>query len=159
MSGVVTNSWISVNQTKNYFSCSDLSWVSIPKENDEKMMIFDVLIETQSKHKNLGTSRTIFFRISQKPPPRFSWNPSVVDINTWSTSPVDFSTHNRYMDKPSWSLINREKVRKILGQNEFVTTPVPFYYNFPENHDFDDLVKTVMTRGWIWCVQTIRGDE
>ena len=48
------------------------------------------------------------------------------------------------MDKPSEIPINQEKNLKIFRYIEFVTTPVTFNLNFPENHDFDDLEKAVM---------------
>ena len=66
----------------------------------------------------------------------FSSTHSEVCINIWSTSQVDFSSHSRYMDKPSWCPINREKFKRICNWNVFVTTPVTFYFNFLKNHDF-----------------------
>ena len=64
-------------------------------------------------------------------------------MNTWSTSKVDFSTHNRYMDKPSWCPTNREKFQKKLPLHVFVTIPVTFNCILMKNHDFDDLDKVV----------------
>ena len=64
-------------------------------------------------------------------------------MNTWSTSKVDFSTHNRYMDKPSWCPTNREKFQKKLPLHVFVTIPVTFNCILTKNHDFDDLDKVV----------------
>ena len=61
---------------------------------------------------------------------------SRIGINTWSTSPVDFSTHSRYMDIPSWCPDNWETLQRFYRWNGFVTTPGSFYVNFPENHDF-----------------------
>ena len=93
----------------------------------------------------------------------FSTTPCTGDINTWSTSQVDFSTHSGNMDKPSWCLTNREEVQKNLPLKCVCNNPRPFLFQFPpENHDFDDLGKVVMTWGWIfwiWCVHTARGDE
>ena len=34
------------------------------KENDKKWMIFDVFIDTQSQYKNVGISRTEFWKIN-----------------------------------------------------------------------------------------------
>ena len=70
-----------------------------------------------------------------------------MDIDTWLTSQVDYSTHSVYMDKPSWGPINRETIQKKLrlhyGYIEFVTTSGTFNLNFMENHDFNDLGKAV----------------
>ena len=37
-----------------------------------------------------------------------------------------------------------ERFKNNYRWNGFVTTPVPFYFNFPKNHDFDDLGKAMM---------------
>ncbi len=43
-----------------------------------------------------------------------------------------------------------KRFKKNYRKNVFVTTPVPFYFNFPKNHDFDDLGKAVMIWGVIF---------
>ena len=62
---------------------------------------------------------------------KFSQTPSGMGIDTWSTSPVDFSTHSGYMDKPSWCPTNWERFQRVLRCDGFVTTPVPFNVNLP----------------------------
>ena len=61
---------------------------------------------------------------------------SGMGVNTWSTSPVDFSTHSRYMDIPSWCPDNWETLQRFFRWNGFVTTPVPFYSNFHRKSRF-----------------------
>ena len=53
-----------------------------------------------------------------------------------STSQIDFSTHSRYMDKPSWCPTNWERFQRIFRYDGFVTTPVPFNVNLPLNSRF-----------------------
>ena len=48
------------------------------KKNDEKLMIFDVFIDIQSKSKNLGTSKTRFSNV--KSVPLLSVTPSTIFI-------------------------------------------------------------------------------
>ena len=40
--------------------------INTEKENDEKLMIFVVVIDIQSKYKNLGSCRTGFLKISHE---------------------------------------------------------------------------------------------
>ena len=67
-----------------------------------------------------------------------------MSTNTYLTSQIDFSTHNVYLDNPSWGPINWETIQKIFGYIEFVTIPVTFNLDFPKNHDFDDLGRAIM---------------
>ena len=48
----------------------------------------------------------------------------------WSTSQIDFSPPSRYMDKPLWCPINREKVPKILPLKWICNNPRPFLFQF-----------------------------
>ena len=57
-------------------------------------------------------------------------------VITWSTSPVDFSTHSGYMDKPSWCPTNWETFQRIFRYDGFVTTPVTFNVNLPKKSRF-----------------------
>ena len=88
------------------------------------------------KTKNLGTSRTGFSKFFTKSVPWLSVTPSVMGINTWSTSQVDFSTHSRYMDKVYWCPTNLGKVRTNFPLEWICNTPVPFDNNFPQNSIF-----------------------
>ena len=100
--------------------------INMEKENDEKLMIFVVVIDIQSKSKNLGSSRTGFLKISHEMVSLLSSTHSTVHVNTWSTSQVDFSTHSRYMDTPSWFPTNREKIQKNLPLQYVCNNPRPF---------------------------------
>ena len=49
------------------------------------------------------------------------------------------------MDEPFWGSAKiMIKITFCFKKWPFVTAPVDFYVNFPENHDFDDLDKGVM---------------
>ena len=123
------------------------------KENDKKLMIFDVFIDTQSQSKNVGISRTEFWTFVLKSVPLLSLTPSTRGIDIWSTSKVDFSTYNRYMDKPYWCPTNRETFQKKLPLHEFVTTPVTFNCILTKNHDFDDLAKDLVNILNLMCLK------
>ena len=80
-----------------------------------------------------------------KVPLLLSLSPSTGDANTWSTSQVDFSTLNMYMDKPSWCLINRETIQKNLPLKFVCNNPRPFLFQFPE-------------KSWFWWSRQV-GDD
>ena len=50
------------------------------KENDKKLMIFDVFIDTQSQSKNVGISRTEFWTFVLKSVPLLSVTPSTLVV-------------------------------------------------------------------------------
>ena len=58
----------------------------------------------------------------------FSSSTSARDANTWATSQVDFSTHVRYMDKPSWGPTDREKVQTNLPLKWVCNNPRHFLF-------------------------------
>ena len=61
------------------------------------------------------------------------------------TLKIEFSTHRKVMDKPSWGLTKLiTKFKFSFKKWVFVTPSVAFYVNFPKNHDFDGPDKAVM---------------
>ena len=87
------------------------------KENDEKLMIFDGFIDTESKTRNLDTSRTGFPNFLVNSVPLLSGTPSrecMITCVICVTCRVTCSTLRVVMDKPSWGPINRETIERIL---------------------------------------------
>ena len=120
-----------LHQWKMRFSCSNPSRLSIQRENNEKLVVFDVFIDTWCLVEISNFGYGGFLQNSHDIGRKFSPTPSGMGINTWSTSPVDFSTHSGYVDKPSWCPTNWERFQRILRSDGFVTTPVPFNVNLP----------------------------
>ena len=86
----------------------------MPKENDEKMMIFDRFIDTESKSRNLDSSRTGFSNFLANSVPLLSVTSSSECITTCVTCIVTCSTLRIDMNKPCWGHINREPSERIL---------------------------------------------
>ena len=98
-------------------------------------MVFDVFIDTWCpiEISKFGYFQNLcFLKVSREMGTRLSWTPSGMGVNTWSTSPVDFSTHSRYMDIPSWCPDNWETLQRFFRWNGFVTTPSSFMSIFPK---------------------------
>ena len=75
----------------------------------------------------------------------FSTTPCRGGIKIGLTLKIEFSTHRKVMDKPSWGLTKLiTKFKFSFKKWVFVTPSVAFYVNFPKNHDFDGPDKAVM---------------
>ena len=87
------------------------------KENDEKLMIFDGVIDIESKNRNLDKSRTGFPNFLMNSVPLLSVTPSrecTITCVICVTCIVTFSTLRVVMDKPSWGPTNRGPIERIL---------------------------------------------
>ena len=74
-----------------------------------------------------------------------SVRPSTGGVKMGLTLKKDILIHRKVMDEPFWGSAKiMIKITFCFKKWPFVTTPVDFYVNFPENHDFDDLDKGVM---------------
>ena len=130
------------------FSCRDRPGVSSMMKNDKFLMNCDRYVGIG---RNRGTRWTTTGKISDsdqnliKLGSSFSWSPSTGGIKIGLTLKIEFSTHRKVIDKPSWCLTKLViKFKFSFKKSSFVTTSVAFYVNFPKNHDFDDLDKVVI---------------
>ena len=143
-----------------FFIC----WLFISSKQVEKWWDFDGLLSIY-RHRLKIWSWSEFgpgkIRFWSEFTGSFSTTPCRGGIKIGLTLKIEFSTHRKVMDKPSWGS------SKLVTNFEFsfkkwpfVTASVAFYVNFPKNHDFDDLDKLDTSPWWIfwiWCVQTVQG--
>ena len=130
------------------FSCRDRPGVSSMMKNDKFLMNCDRFVGIG---RNRGTRWTTTGKISDsdqnliKLGSSFSWSPSTGGIKIGLTLKIEFSTHRKVIDVPSWCLTKLvTKFKFSFKKWPFVTPSVAFYVNFPKNHDFDDLDRPVM---------------
>ena len=72
-------------------------------------MGFQLNIDDESDSRTHTKKSEFSEKNNPKTLPRFNWTPSARDTGTRSTLQIDFSTHSRYVDKPSWGPTNRER--------------------------------------------------
>ena len=141
---------ISQIQLNITFPCTDPSHTSIIKTIDGKLIVFDQLLDVESKREIHPSFLHLysFSLFESEMCPRKGWNPSTVlfmyNLTTCVDFIMNFSTHRVVMDKPSWGPTNREVIPKDLPLHWVCNNPRRFYLNFSKNQYFDDLGKEVM---------------
>ena len=123
-----------------FFSCCDFVSVSGLKKNTQDLMVFDSFMGTTFKHEIwpcISDERQNYLNFNEKVVCRLSVTDSTGDINTWSTSQIDFSTQSECMDKPFWGMINRETISRILPR----IWPLTVFWML-KNSNFEN--------SWIW---------
>ena len=82
----------------------------------------------------------------------FSWTHCTGGRKTGLTLEIEFSTHRKVMDKPSWGLTKLiTKFKFSFKKWPFVTTSGGFYVNLAKNRNFEDLDKVLMNILVLMC--------
>ena len=130
------------------FSCLDRPGVSSMMKNDKFLMKCDRFVDIGW---NRGPRWNTTGKVSDsdqnliKSGREFSWTHCTGGKKIGLTLKIEFSTHRKVMDEPSWVLTKLiTKFKFSFKKWPFVTPSVGFYVNIPKNHDSDDLDRAVM---------------